>query len=189
MSPSDAVDPTVFVPAPGDLPGVGWLAIDELTTGGGGGEAELIDCVGPDFPAPAETVDSASSPHFVRRNGQLVHGISVVFTSRDAAQRAAAVLRRAAFAECLGQAVVADLLAAPDDVEPLAVDARLEDWGQQLTFTGASAAGVVPIHLDLVVLEGSAAVVLVLLADTPAPFPPDQRTHLLDHLTARLGPS
>lgn len=186
MSTPDSSNPIPFVPAEEDLPGSGWLALDELVSGGTQGEAELIDCVGPEFPGPEETVDSASSPHFVRPNGQLVHGIAVVFKTSDATRRAAAVLRRSAFARCLGQSVVADLIATPDDVEPLAVDSQPEEWGQRLNFTGVSAAGVLPIYLDLVVVDGAKVVSLLFLADTPDPFPPEQRAHVVDRVSTRI---
>ena len=175
-----------LVPQASDLPGSDWVALDELVSGGGGGEAELIDCVGPDFPGPDETVESASSPHFVRPNGQLVHGISVVLTTSEAGGRAAAVLRDAAFARCLGGSVMADLGAAPDDVEPLAVDAIAFEWGHRIRFTGASGAGVLPIHLDLVVVDGGDAVVLLLFANTPAPFPDEERIHVTAKVSSRL---
>ena len=175
-----------FVPAEEDLPGSGWLALDELVSGGTQGEAELIDCVGPEFPGPDETLDSASSPHFVRPGGQLVHGIAVVFGTTEAARRAATILRRQKFAQCLGQSVVADLLAAPDDVEPLAVDAHDEQWGQRLSFTGVSDAGVLPIHLDLVVVDHGNVASLLFLADTPEPFPPEQRAHIVDRVSRRI---
>ena len=160
--------------------------MDELVRGGAQGEAELIDCVGPEFPAADETVDSASSPHFVRPGGQLIHGISVVFRTADAAVRAAEVLRRTAFGRCLGESVIADLIASPDDVEPLGADALPTKWGQRLSFTGASAAGVLPIHLDLVVLETVDAVSLLFFADTPDPFPDEERTHVMECIRRRV---
>lgn len=179
-------DAANLVPAASDLPGVGWEALDELVSGGGQGEAELIDCVGPEFPGSAETLDSASSPHFVRASGQLVHGISVVFATAEAGRRAAAVLRRAAFARCLGDAVMADLGASADAVEPLAVDDAAREWGHRIRFTGASGAGVLPIQLDLVVVDAGDALVLLLFADTPSPFPDDQRRHVTERVEARL---
>lgn len=179
-------DPTLLVPGEGDLPGSGWLALDELVRGGTQGEAELIDCVGPEFPTADETLDSASSPHFVRAGGQLIHGISVVFTTADATDRAAAVLRRPAFGRCLGESVIADLIASPDDVEPLAADALPMNWGQRLSFTGASAAGVLPIHLDLVVLDVADAVSLLFFADTPDPFPDEERIHVMECISRRV---
>jgi len=180
-----------LVPALDDLPGAGWSAIDGTLVDVAGGEsaAELFDCLGPTFPGDAETVGSATSAHFVRPPRQLVHGVGVRFErwARSAPERAASVLRSAEFAECLGRSVAADLGSRPDDAELLTVDVTDVPSGRRVTFTGVGPAGVVPVHLDIVVVESDGAVSLLWFADTPHPFPALDLAHVVDRLSARVG--
>ena len=175
-----------LVPLPGDLPGGGWVALDEPISGGAGGEGEFIDCVGPDFPGPDETTDTAASPHFVRAPHQLVHGIAVLFTTSGAAGRAAAVLRGPSFAECLGRSVATDLLASPAAAEVLTIDVTPVPGLQRVTFSTGSLAGVRPIHLDIAVLVRGRALSLLWFADTPHPFSADLRRTVSDRIGLRL---
>lgn len=184
MSSPFAVDR--LVPLPGDLPGGGWVALDEPISGGAGGDGQLIDCVGPDFPGPDETSETSASPHFVRAPHQLVHGIAVLFTTTAAAGRAAAVLRQPAFAQCLGRSVATDLLANPAAAEVLTIDVEPGPGLQRVTFSTGSRAGVRPIHLEIAVLACGRAVSLLWFADTPRPFPDDQRHTVSDRIELRL---
>src|SRR3546814_3895206 len=75
--------PTLFrsraddvLPREADLPGTGWVAIDEgfgADAAGGPTPGELVDCVGPDFPADDEVAGTAATPHYVHPPGRLVH--------------------------------------------------------------------------------------------------------------------
>jgi hypothetical protein len=174
------------VPRPGDLPGGGWVAVDEPSSGPAAGEAELIDCVGPDFPGVDDTVASAASPHFVRPPHQLVHGLAVMVRTPALAERAATILRHSDFARCLGRSVAADLVADPGPAELLDVDVRAVAAGSRVTFTGASSHGVRPIHLDIAVLSRGPAVSVLWFADTPEPFPPTERRHVIERVQQRL---
>lgn len=176
-----------LVPVRQDLPGEGWLALDEPLDGPATTDAELLDCVGPDFPRGDEVLDSASSPHFVRPPRQLVHGLAVVFSSDPVAARAAKTLRGAAFARCLAAAVASDLGQTPDAAELLAVDVVPVDGGNRATFTGASAQGVRSVHLDVVVVGSGPALALLWFGDTPHPFPGPSRDHVIAAVAARLS--
>lgn len=174
------------IPQLSDLPGGGWAAIDEPLVGGGTTDAELIDCVGPEFPSPDEVRDTASSSHFVRSPHQLVQGIGVLFATDEAGGRAARVLGEPSFARCLGRSVAADLLASPAAAELLAIDVNPGAGLQRVTFNTASASGVRPIHLDIVVVASGPAMSLLWFADTPHPFPPAERRHVVARIASRL---
>jgi hypothetical protein len=180
------VEVACLVPLPGDLPGSGWVPLDEPVSGGTAGEAELIDCVGPSFPPAGAVVDSAASPHFLRPPHQLVHGLAVVFDDPATAAAAASVLAGADFARCLGRSVAADLVAVAAPAELLAVDLVDTGPGHRVTFTGASPAGVRPVHLDLVTLHAGTAVALLWFGDTPAPFPREVRHAVTAAVEGRL---
>jgi hypothetical protein len=180
---------TRIVPADADLPGDGWLAIDE----GFGGEeptgtvAELFDCVGPGFPE-ADVVDTAASPHFVHLPRRLIHGIGVAFADDGAAARAETILRSAPFAECLGRSVAADLDTQPVDTELLAIDVLATDAGHhRVSFTGGDEHGVRPVHLDIAVVRVGTMVGLLWCGDTPEPFPAGDLGHVVDRIRTRLG--
>lgn len=172
-----------IVPADADLPGSGWLAIDEgfASDSDLGAAAELFDCVGPDFPED-DVVSTAASPHFVRLPRRLLHGIGVAFDSEGAAEAAEVILRSTPFVECLGLSVAADLDAQPVEAELLAVDVDVTAAGHRVRFTGGDAHGVRPVHLDIAVLRVGALVGLLWCGDTPEPFP----SHDLDHVLARV---
>lgn len=162
------------LPRESDLPGTGWIAIDE----GFGSDApegttpgELIDCVGPDFPSDDEVVETAATPHYVHPPVRLVHGFGVLTATLDAARRAESVLSGRDFAECLGRSVAADLDASDSDAELLAVDVEQTERGHRVRFTGGTGEGVRPVQLDVVCLRSERAVGLLWFADTPDPFP------------------
>lgn len=177
-----------LVPHDADLPGSGWLAVDEGFGGAGGGDAplELIDCVGPEFPEAA-VVATASSPHFFRPPGRLVHGIGVVFASEGAADEASEILSAGPFAECLGRSVSADLAARPVTAELLAVQVGTSLHGHRVVFTGGDAEGVRAVQLDIVALRAGAGVSLLWFADTPDPFPLRDADHLVEAIRQRLS--
>ena len=177
-----------IVPVDGDLPGEGWMAIDEgFESRSGDVEAtEVFDCVGAGFPED-EVVGTAASPHFVHPPGRLLHGVGVAFGSVDAAARAATILCATAFAECLGRSVAADLAAQPIDSELLAVDVHRTDSGHRVSFTGGDEHGVRPVHLDIAVIRAGALVGLLWCGDTPAPFPAADLDHVLDRIGSRAG--
>ena len=89
------------VPTDADLPGPGWMAVDEgfAASHEGGSPADLLDCTGPDFPEHA-VVASAISPHFLRSPRSLVHGIGIEFLTAEDAQLAALILSARPFAGC-----------------------------------------------------------------------------------------
>lgn len=185
MSPAGAA--TDVLPREADLPGRGWMAIDEgFGAGPGeGGPGELIDCVGPEFPRDDEIVESAGTPHYLRPPGRLLHAVGVLAGTDDAADRAQAILSSRAFAECLGRSVALDL-ADPDlDAELIEVDVQDAPLGPRVRFTGASPAGVRPVHLDVVCLRRGRAVGLLWFADTPAPFPADDLAGVVARIRAR----
>lgn len=180
---------TTVLPEESDLPGVGWLAIDEGfgAAPGEGGPGELIDCVGPEFPADDEVVETAGTPHYVRPPGRLLHGVAVLTATDDAADRAEAVLSGRPFAECLGRSVAVDLADPGVEAELLAVDVEDAPRGNRVRFTGGTAAGVRPVHLDVVCVRRGRAVGLLWFADTPDPFPADDVTAVVERIHARAA--
>lgn len=177
---------TSVIPADADLPGTGWLAIDEgLSMPGGDGPGAMVDCVGPDFPDHA-VVASATSPHFLRPPAALVHGVGVEFADQDSAARAEVILGARPYAECLGRSVAADLVAGADagtvDAELLGVEVTGTETGHRARFTGGSDHGVRPVILDVVCLRVGSSVGVLWCGDTPDPFPSEDRQHLLDRL-------
>ena len=175
------------LPRESDLPGTGWLAIDE----GVGSDAppgstpgELLDCVGPEF--PEDDVDgTAATPHYLRPPGRLVHGFAVSTTTVEAAQQAERILSSRPFAECLGRSVAADFDASDSEAELLAVDLEPTHRGHRVRFTGGTGDGVRPVQLDVVCIRNGSAVGLLWFADTPDPFPPDELERVLAKILAR----
>lgn len=180
---------TDVLPADADLPGTGWLAIDEgfESLGDGVGAAEAHDCVGPDFPAGDEVVDTAASAHYLQPPGRLVHGFALLAAADDGALRAERTLSSPVFAQCLGRSVAADLTAAETEAELLAVDVEATGRGHRVRFTGGTATGVRPVQLDVVCLRIERAVGLLWFADTPGPFDPDDVDLVLDAIRRRSG--
>lgn len=177
------------VPVDADLPGGGWLAIDEGFSGiadEGGAGAALFDGVGPDFPEEA-VVSTAASPHFVRPPRTLVHGLGVEFDSEHAAVVAATILAGADFAACLGRSVAADLASRPVDTELIGIEVTVAGPGHRVRFTGADDRGVRPVLLDVVAVHAGRVVGLLWFGDTPEPFAEDQRDHIVRAVSARLG--
>lgn len=184
--PDDRADDVL--PRESDLPGPGWVAIDEgfgSDDPAGTTPGELIDCVGPDFPGDEEVVATAATPHYVRPPGRLVHGFGVVTTTVEAAERAESVLSGQPFAECLGRSVAADLDASDSAAELLAVDVEPTDRGHRVRFTGGTGEGVRPVQLDVVCLRDDRAVGLLWFADTPDPFPADDLDRVLERIRGR----
>ncbi len=177
------------LPTDADLPGRGWLAIDEgfEDAAGRAGIAETRDCVGPDFPSGADVLDTAGSPHYLHPPGRLVHGFALLAASDDAATRAEQVLTGRAFAECLGRSVAADLTASDTDAELLGVDVESTERGQRVRFTGGTEAGVRPVQLDVVCLRLGRAVGLLWFADTPGPFDPGDADEVLARIRSRAA--
>lgn len=176
------------IPSVADLPGEGWVTIGDDLGGAsaGDGTAELFDCVGPDFPDHA-VVGTAASPHFVRVPRTLVHGLGVSFGDAAAAMDAEAILVRPEFAECLGRSVAADLDSRPIRAELLAVDVTATPAGHRVRFTGGDEHGVRPVHLDIVVVRVDAVVGLLWFGDTPEPFGPEDRDHVVGRVVARAS--
>lgn len=184
---------TDVIPDDADLPGTGWLAIDDGFAGGpgGGGPGAVFDCVGPSFPDRA-VVDTAASPHFVRPPGALVHGLGVAFDSIHAADTAAVILASLDFAACLGRSVAADLASADrasadlatgnSDAELLGVEVSPTDLGHRVRFTGGDVAGVRAVNLDIVVVRAGTAVGVLWCGDSGIPFPDGDLRHLAGRL-------
>ena len=185
MSEVTAID---LVPVMDDLPGVGWVCVGD---GGGvstvGDAAELLDCVGPDFPDD-EVDETASSGHFVRLPRTLVHGLAVSFRTIAATDRAEEILRRPAFAECLGRSVASDLEAQPIDAELLAIDVTSTPAGHRVQFTGGDERGIRPVHLDIVVVRTGPVIGLLWFGDTPEPFDPGDRDHVVRRISRPSRP-
>ena len=177
-----------IVPVDGDLPGEGWVAIDDGFDGASGEVQadEVFDCVGAEFPED-DVVGTAASPHFVHPPGRLLHGVGVAFGSAEAAARATTILRATDFAECLSRSVAADLAAQPIDAELLAVDVHRTGSGHRVSFTGGDQHGVRPVHLDIAVLHAGTLVGLLWCGDTPAPFPTSDLDHVLERIRSRAG--
>lgn len=176
------------LPRESDLPGSGWVAIDEgfgSDAPGGATPGELIDCVGPDFPGDDEVVETSATPHYVRPPGRLVHGFGVRTATVEAAGRAEAVLSSRDFAECLGRSVAADLDASDSDAELLAVDVERTGRGFRVRFTGGTGEGVRPVQLDVVCIRQERAVGLLWFADTPDPFPDDDLEAVVERIRRR----
>lgn len=185
-SPVEAVVPSIDT-----LPGgaVAWAEVDEavVVAGGGGSDVvELLDCVGDDFPHD-EVAATAVSPHFVQLPRRLVHGIGVEFTTTDAADRATAILSARPFAECLGRSVAADFGASGPSAELLAMDVTATGVGQRVSFTGADAHGVRPVHLDLALVRIEASIGLLWFGDTPDPFPEAVVADVVGRILERAG--
>jgi hypothetical protein len=177
------------LPGEGDLPGDGWLAIEEGFGTSAGEEGfhpgELIDCVGDDFPGDDEILETAATPHYVRPPGRLLHGFAVLCGTEDAAERAVRVLDGRAFADCLGRSVAADL-ADPDlEAELLEVDVDVTEQGHRVRFTGGTSEGLRVVHLDVVCIRDDRAVALLWFADTPDPFPSADVDSVVERIYAR----
>lgn len=162
---------TRVLPTLTDLPGGGWMPLDEELIVSEGSEevAELFDCVGPAWPDD-QVVATAASPHFVQPPRRLLHGFGVAFAQVGAADQAVAILGQQSFAECLGRSVAADFEAQDWSAELLAVDVTPTDAGMRVSFTGGDAAGLRPVHLDVSVLQLGTAVGVLWCGDTPEPF-------------------
>ena len=177
------------LPREEDLPGAGWLAIDE----GFGSDrddpdlspGELIDCVGEEFPDDDEILESAATPHYLRPPGRLLHGFAVLCASDDAARRAEEVLDSWRFAECLGRSVAADLADPAIEAELLQVDVDVTEQGHRVRFTGGTIEGVRVVHLDVVCIRDDDAVGLLWFADTPDPFPTEDVDSVVERIYAR----
>jgi hypothetical protein len=183
--PADRADDVL--PRESDLPGTGWLAIDEgfgADASQGSTPGELMDCVGPDFPDD-DVVETAATPHYLRPPGRLVHGFGVRTGDVGAAQRAETILSGRDFAECLGRSVAADLDASDSEAEVLAVDVESTERGHRVRFTGGTGEGVRPVQLDVVCIRDGCAVGLLWFADTPDPFPAAAIDSVVDRITAR----
>lgn len=179
---------TDVLPTDADLPGTGWMAIDEgFGSAGDGADSPgaLFDCVGPGFPDGDEVIETAGTPHYVRPPGSLLHGFGVLVASDDAAERAERILSAPAFAECLGRSVAADLAAGDATAELLAVDHEATGLGHRVRFTGGTVAGVRPVELDVICLRRGRAVGLLWFADTPEPFPTDAVEAVVERIRAR----
>lgn len=186
MSAHRAAD---VLPREEDLPGPGWLAIDE---GFGSdrddlhlGPGELIDCVGEEFPDDDEILESAATPHYVRPPGRLLHGFAVLCASDAAAERAVSALDSWRFADCLGRSVAADLADPALEAELLQVDVDVTEHGHRVRFTGGTIEGLRGVHLDVVCVREDRAVGLLWFADTPAPFPADEVDAVVERIYAR----
>lgn len=176
------------LPREADLPGTGWVAIDEgfgADAAGGPTPGELVDCVGPGFPADDEVAGTAATPHYVHPPGRLVHGFGLVVASSEAAARAEEILSGPAFARCLGRSVAADLDASGSDAEVLAVDVEPTRHGHRVRFTGGTADGIRPVLLDVVCVRADRAVGLLWFADTPDPFPAADLDSVLERIRGR----
>lgn len=175
------------LPTDADLPGTGWLAVDEgfSSSGDASGVAEAHDCVGPGFPGGDEVVDTAASPHYLHPPGRLVHGFALLAATGAAADRAEQALVATAFAECLGRSVAADLSASDTEAELLAVDVEPTRRGHRVRFTGGTHTGVRPVQLDVVCLRIGRAVGLLWFADTPGPFDDADVERVLDRIRGR----
>jgi hypothetical protein len=176
------------LPDEADLPGGGWLAIDEgfgssredfLTPG------ELIDCVGEEFPGDDEIVETAATPHYVRPPGRLLHGFAVLCRTDAAADRAVAVLDSWRFADCLGRSVAADLADPSLEAELLQVDVDATEQGHRVRFTGGTEDGLRVVQLDVVCIRDERAVGLLWFADTPDPFPAGDLEAVVERIYAR----
>lgn len=182
--------PTDALPHEGDLPAGRWMAIDEgfdRAAGPGGDAAELIDCVGEDFPSHA-IVDAAATPHWVALDAgtpRLVHGVGVLFADDASTVRAADVLTTDAFAECLGRSVVGDLAGAPGDAEVLVAEVSAGSHGRRVSFHGSDGDGMRSVHLDVTVVRVERCLGIWWLADSPDPFPAEVTRGLIDAVTGR----
>lgn len=177
---------TDVVPVDADLPGDGWLAVDEGFGGDGtsGAVAELFDCVGPTFP-DVDVVATAASAHFVHLPRRLLHGIGVAFATSESADIAEEIFHDRDFAECLGASVAADLDTQPVDAELLGIDVSATTSGHRVSFTGGDALGVRPVHLDIVVVRLGDAIGLLWFGDTPEPFGETERSHVIERIRSR----
>jgi len=177
------------LPAERDLPGTGWLAIDEGFGSGEDGDGwspgELLDCVGDEFPTDDEIVETAATPHYVRPPGRLLHGFAVVCATDDAADRAVEVLDSWRFAECLGRSVAADLADPSVTAELLQIDVDATEQGHRVRFTGGTVEGLRVVHLEVVCIRDERAVGLLWFADTPDPFPIADVDAVVERIYAR----
>jgi len=177
------------LPREPDLPGAGWLAVDEGFGAGpdepGWSPGEVLDCVGPEFPADDEIVETAATPHYVRPPGRLIHGFAVLCATDDAAERAVTSLDSWRFAECLGRSVAADLADPSFVAELLQVDVDATEQGHRVRFTGGTSEGLRVVHLDVVCIRDERAVGLLWFADTPDPFPVGDVDAVVERIYAR----
>lgn len=177
------------LPREADLPGSGWLAIDDGFGSDGDdpylGPGELLDCVGDDFPGDDEIVETAATPHYLRPPGRLLHGFAVLCATDHAADRAVAVLDSWRFADCLGRSVAADLADPAFEAELLELDVDATEQGHRVRFTGGTAEGLRVVQLDVVCIRDDRAVGLLWFADTPDPFPIEQVDAVVERIYAR----
>lgn len=182
-------DEVHLVPIDADLPGTGWMAVDEgfaSAVGSGDEIGELFDCVGPDFPE-ADVVSSAASPHFIRAPRQLLHGFGVCFGSDASVGQALAIVTATPFVACLGRSVAADFQTGATAAELLAIDIAETELGHRVQFTGGDADGVRPVHLDLVGFAVGRRLAMVWAGNTPDPFPSDDLALVIERIRRRAG--
>lgn len=194
-----------------DLPPGPWLELpagvgpDAGVPAGGSGEALLAACLGVGFPEEA-VLAAADSPRFVRPEAAMAFSSAFVFCDDPTAAEAARQVASVWFAEAFAHAVAAGSAessrpahrGAPAgrrgqggqviDFQVIPVDCELDGvWAvHRATITGGDVLGLVPIHVDLAVLAAADALVLVWLADTPDPFPAEERTHIFEAVARRL---
>lgn len=159
-----------LLPRQGELPGDGWAGVDaeeEAETGIPGPEL-LPDAF------PETEVLGAADAHFVRPPAGAAYAMATVFTDREAAVHGFGILADTTFASAFAESVTR---AVPEPVEgfellgpvmePIGVSVGDHDQTvyHRAVFSAGSPNEVVPITLDLVVMVGGPAVVLLWLTD------------------------
>lgn len=161
-----------------DLPGSGWGAVptpkstEELVEGD-----DLLDACMAGFPDPDVTA-SAESDRFTRQHA-LAYSVAWIVSSDAAAEIAFATLAHERFASAFVAGMAAEVDAGQGAATLLGHVAApvggLESLGRaaahRARLMAADSDGVLPIHLELLALQGERAVTLIILADSPHPMP------------------
>lgn len=185
-----------LLPTLADFDG-GWRAVGAYVNDSGGSMGGELERFLAGRVPEREVVAVADSTVFVRSPARLAYAVAAVLATDRAGADAFELVASEEFAFHFAEGVAAGAVVAPGAAELLGSTNRpielselvvpgVEAAANRTAFAGASAEGVVPVHVDLVVLHSGPRLLMVWLADAPDPFPEVDRAHLLTRLARRL---
>lgn len=173
----------------------GWRTAGAEVSDSGGSEHGELERLLTAKLAERDVVALADSPLFLRSPARLAYATAAILSSDQAATQAFALVASEDFARTFAEGVAGGALGAPGAAELLgsitrpvelsrAICSVVEAAAHRTTYAGGTAEGMVPVHVDLVVLHCGPRLVLLWMADAPNAFPHDER----DRIVARLAP-